>query len=96
LSGRPVFIRSAHFASGELTGRCQDALREAEGGYVTVETIVWRAMQEKGLDLADADVRDDFTRHFTWTLTAMLSRGVARKVGSGADARWGLALAALT
>jgi hypothetical protein len=85
-----VFVRSAHFASGELTGRCQDALREADGEYVTVETIVWRAMQDKGLDLADADVRDDFARRFTWTLTTMLSRGAVRKVGNGATARWGL------
>ena len=65
-------------------------LREADGEYVTVETIVWRAMQDKGLDLADADIRDDFARRFTWTLTAMLARGVVRKVGNGAGARWGL------
>src|SRR5271157_2609062 len=37
-----IFIRSAYLASGELTSRCQDALREADGGYVTVEAIVWR------------------------------------------------------
>jgi len=86
-----IFIRSAHFASGELTSRCHDALREADGSYVTVETIVWRAMQDKGLDLVDADLRDDFTRRFTWTLTAMLSRGAVRKIGSGPGARWALA-----
>jgi hypothetical protein len=86
-----IFIRSAHFASGELTGRCQDALREADGAYVTVGSIVWRAMQDKGLHLVDADLRDDVARRFTWTLTAMLARGVVRKVGNGTGARWGLA-----
>jgi hypothetical protein len=68
----------------------KDALREADGGYVTVEGIVLRAMQEKGMDFADTDMRDDFTRRFTWT-HAMLSRGVVRKAGSRADARWALA-----
>ncbi len=87
-----IFVRSAYLASGELTSRCQDALREADGGYVTVEAIVWRAMQDKGLDLADADLRDDFTRRFTWTLNELLGRGAVRKFGSGAGARWGLAL----
>src|SRR5580658_1022180 len=83
-----IFIRSPHLAAGELTGRGQNALREADGGYVTVEGIVWRATQEKAMDLADADMRDDFARHFTWTLNAMLSQGAVRKGGSGADARW--------
>src|SRR5271166_4312010 len=78
-----IFIRSAYLASGELTSRCQDALREADGGYVTVEAIVWRAMQDKGLDLADADLRDDFARRFAWTLNALLARGAVRKIGSG-------------
>jgi hypothetical protein len=48
-------------------------------------------MQDKGLDLADADIRDDFARRFTWTLMAMLARGIVRKIGNGNGARWGLA-----
>lgn len=84
------FVRSVHFADGELTKRCQDALREADGGMVTTDAIVWRAMQDKGLNLKDADLRADFGRRFTWTLTAMLGRGKVRKVGSGSGAKWGL------
>lgn len=83
-----VFVRSEHFTNGEITGRCQDALREAGDGFVTVEAIVWRAMQDKGLDLADAPLRDDFTRRFTWAMNTLLSRGAVRKIGTGDGARW--------
>jgi hypothetical protein len=85
-----VFVRSVHFQAGEMTRRCQDALREADGGYVTTEAIVHRAMQDKGLDATDRRLRDDFGRRFTWALNTMLAQGKVRKIGSGMGARWSL------
>lgn len=85
-----TFIRSKYFRPGEITRRCQEAFREAGEDFITVETIVWRAMRDKGLDLADGPIRDDFARRFTWSLNQLYARGVVRKEGTGSDARWKL------
>jgi hypothetical protein len=79
--------RARHFAPGEITKRCYEAMRLAPDGYVTVDGIAWKAMQDKKLDLADAPMRDDFTRRFTWALN-LLSRGAVRRIGHGAEAKW--------
>jgi hypothetical protein len=41
--------RSKFFPSGELSRRCQDALREAAGAWITAEDIAVIAMRDKGL-----------------------------------------------
>jgi hypothetical protein len=85
-----VFARSVYFQSGEITRRCQDALRESGDGFVTTEAIVMRAMRDKRLDPADRRLRDDFARRFTWALNVMLAAGKVRKIGGGMQARWSL------
>ena len=82
------FARSAHFVVGELTRRCQTALREANGGPVTADSIALQAMREKGLDLGDGELRQDMARRILWTLNRMLPRGTVRKQGYGAGAEW--------
>lgn len=84
------FQRSAHFMVGELTRRCQTALREAKGQSVTADEIAMTAMREKNLDMGDGALRQDITRRFMWTLTRMLKTGSVTKQGWGADARWTL------
>ncbi len=86
-----TFVRSKYFRPGEITRRCQEAFREAKGDPVTIEIIVWRAMRDKGLDLADAPMRDDFGRRFTWSLNQLFARGLVRKEGIGVEARWTMA-----
>lgn len=85
-----TFVRSKYFRPGEITRRCQEAFREAGDDPITIETVVWRAMRDKGLDLADGPTRDDFARRFTWSLNQLYGRGVVRKEGIGSDARWTL------
>jgi hypothetical protein len=85
-----TFVRSKYFRPGEITRRCREAFRDAGNDPVTVEMIVWRAMQDKGLDLADAPMRDDFAQRFTWALNQLYGRGAVRKEGVGVDARWAL------
>lgn len=80
--------RSKFFVSGELTRRCQDALREAAGTQITAEDIAIAAMRDKLLDPADAEIRGDFTRRLLWTLNRLVVRGVVVKEGWGTAARW--------
>jgi multidrug resistance efflux pump len=84
------FARSAHFVVGELTRRCQTALREANGEPVTADSIALQAMREKGLNVGDGELRADMARRILWTLNRMLSRGAVRKQGNGAGAEWAL------
>jgi hypothetical protein len=86
------FQRSAHFMTGELTRRCQTALREAKGHPVTADEIAVQAIKEENLDMGDGALRQDITRRFMWTLTRMLKIGAVTKQGWGADARWGMPL----
>jgi hypothetical protein len=84
------FARSVHFVVGELSRRCNQAMREANGQPITADTLAVSAMREKGLDLGDGELRQDIARRFLWTLNRMLSRKVVVKEGYGADARWRL------
>ena len=80
--------RSKFFVSGELSRRCQDALREAAGAWVTAEDIAASAMRDKGLDPADGEIRGDFTRRLLWTLNRFFVRKAVVKQGWGTAARW--------
>ncbi len=82
------FARSAYFVTGELTRRCQTALREARGGTVTADEIAVQAMRDKGLDMGDGELRQGITRRFFWTLNRLMGRGVVLKDGWGAAAKW--------
>jgi hypothetical protein len=82
--------RSVHFVTGELTRRCQQALREADGRPVTADELAILAMREKGLEIGDGELRQDITRRFIWTLNRMMGRKVVVKEGYGAVARWRL------
>ena len=86
----PQWSRSVHFVTGELTRRCQQALREAEGRLVTADDLAIRAMNEKGLTVGDGELRADITRRFIWTLNRMMGRKAVVKQGFGAEARWTL------
>lgn len=82
--------RSIHFATGELTRRCQTALREANGQPVTADQIAVAAMREKHLDMGDGELRQDITRRILWTLNRLMGRKAVVKAGWGASARWTL------
>ncbi len=83
------FARSEHFASGELTRRCREAMRQASGP-ISADELAVKAMQDKGMDPADVATRADFVQRFVWTLTRMLAHHRMEKIGRGPDARWRL------
>jgi hypothetical protein len=83
-----AYVRSVYFQNGEMTKRCQDALRDAGDGFVTTQAIVMRAIEDKGLDPRDRRILDDFGRRFTWVLNTMLAHGRVQKIGTGMQARW--------
>lgn len=83
-------LRSVHFVTGELTRRCQTALRDSNGQPVTADAIAVSAMREKRLDLGDGELRQDITRRILWSLNRLMTRKAVTKTGWGADARWQL------
>jgi len=84
------FARSVHFLVGELSRRCNQAMREANGQPVTADVLAVAAMREKGLDMGEGELRRDISRRFFWTLNRMLPRNAVVKEGWGSDARWRL------
>jgi hypothetical protein len=50
----PAKGRSGYFANGEISKRCREAIRLADGEPVAAESIVRQAMTDKGLDPDDA------------------------------------------
>jgi hypothetical protein len=80
--------RSRYFTSGELSRRCQDALRNARGEWITAEDIALIAMKDKALDPSNVELRGDFTRRLLWTLNRFTIRGAVQKDGWGTAARW--------
>ncbi|OYW02185.1 MAG: hypothetical protein B7Z58_08770 [Acidiphilium sp. 37-64-53] len=80
--------RSRLVVSGELSRRCQDALREAEGAWITAEEIARIPMRAEGLSPDDTEMRRDFTRRPLWTLNRFVGRDAVEKEGWGTAARW--------
>jgi hypothetical protein len=85
---RPTPRGAGVLAVGEISRRIRDALREASGP-IMAESIVLRAMTEKGLDAEDKALRLGMVRSFVWSLQRMHVTGTVRKTGLGLGARWG-------
>ena len=71
------FQRSAHFVRGELTRRCQTALRDTMGRAITADEIA-----------VETILRQDIPRWFLWTLNRMLGCAVVTNQGWDAEAKW--------
>ena|ERR1700678_1000808 len=84
---KPTPKGSGLFAIGEISERIRTALREAEAPIVA-ETIVRRAMTEKGLDPEEKVVRLALVRSFVWSLQRMYVTGGVQKTGLGLGALW--------
>jgi hypothetical protein len=80
--------RSVHFVTGELTRRCQQALRESDGRPMTEDELTIRAMNEKGLAVGDGELLADITRRPLWTANRMMRRKAVVKRGCGAEPWW--------
>lgn len=87
---RPAYGRSGYFAQGELSDRCHDALRRADGKPVSAEEIAIQAMRDKLLDPGDNKIRSDFIRRLLWTLERLQRNGQIERVGRGIGVRWQL------
>jgi hypothetical protein len=86
---RPAAMRSTYFAMGEITRRCQDALREATE-LVSAEDIARQAMRDKGVDQEDGKLRSDFIQRILYALHRLAQEGKTERVGTGLGARWTL------
>jgi hypothetical protein len=78
------FSRSVHVVVGELSRRCNQALRDANSQPITVDMLAVAAMREEGLDLGDGELRQDIGRRFPWALARMLPPKAVVNDGCGA------------
>jgi hypothetical protein len=82
--------RSSLFANGEISRRCREAIRDANGEPVAAEAIVRQAIADKGFESEDKALRQDLVRRFLWALHRMQIAGTVQRVGKGLGARWAL------
>jgi hypothetical protein len=80
--------RSGYFAPGELSQRCQEAIRDAGPDGVTVDDVVRAAMADKGLDPGDGPMRTDFIRRFHWAMGRLQRDQRIDRHGHGRGVRW--------
>src|SRR5215213_207345 len=73
--------RSLYFQMGEVSQRCREAIRKANGQPISADVIAISAIRDKGLDPQDKKLRALFTRRFLWALNRMEKRGELAKVG---------------
>jgi hypothetical protein len=80
--------RSRHFAGGEISKRCLDAIRIAGDAGVTAEELASSTMKDKGLDPAEGALRSDFIRRFHWALGRLQRERRIDRIGHGRGVRW--------
>jgi hypothetical protein len=84
------YRRSRYFAKGELSRRCLDMLRVANGAPVTATEIAKAAMADKGMSEDDTDHLAAVTEMVLLSLGRLRRRGVVAKTGTSRNAKWSL------
>ena len=84
----PAAARSGFFANGEISRRCREAVRRADGKQISAEEIVRWTMAEKGLDPEDARTRYNMNKRFLGALHRLHMTRAIGKIGQGLGARW--------
>jgi hypothetical protein len=80
--------RSGYFEMGELSKRCQDAIREAGEAGVSIPDLAIATLRAKGLDPSDETMRRDFIRRFHWAMGRLQRDGRIDRLGHGKGVRW--------
>jgi hypothetical protein len=78
------------FATGDISGACMAAIREADG-LVRSRDIALRLMGSYGMDAKDSKLRREVQASVRNALMGYRRRGVLESVGTGWDTRWRLA-----
>jgi hypothetical protein len=86
-----TYRRTRYFAKGELSRRCLDALRTANGAPITAMTITKAVMADKALPANDATLASALTEMVLTILRRLYKRGTAVKSGTSRNAQWVLA-----
>jgi len=84
------YRRSHYFAKGELSRRCLDMFREANGDSITATEIAKAAMADKGMSADDTNQLAAVTEMVLLCLGRLRRRGAVAKTGTSRDAKWEL------
>jgi hypothetical protein len=86
------YRRTRYFAHAELSRRCLDTLRKANGAPITATEIAKVAMADKGMSADDTAQVAAVTEMVLLSLGRLRRRGAVTKTGTSRDAKWALAL----
>jgi hypothetical protein len=86
ISHKRPSTRGNLFVHGEIAGFCRNVLREASEP-IAAEAIAIHAMQTKGLDIADTQLRLKVVRSALWSLRELRKVRQVQKIGDGLGAR---------
>jgi hypothetical protein len=87
---QPAFARSGYFAPGELTRRCNDAVRVAGLDGVSAEEVAIVALKDKALDPGDYLLRSDFIKRVHAAMDRLQRQRMIKRIGKGRGVRWAL------
>jgi hypothetical protein len=73
---------------GELSRRCQEAIREVGEAGVSVPDLALATMRAKGIDPGDETMRRDFIRRFHCAMGRLQRDGRIGRLGHGKGVRW--------
>ena len=85
--------RTRYFAHNELSRRCMDALRTADGALMTTDDIAGQIIKAKAFDAADTVLRKAISEQALALLRLFKKRGTVEQIGLGRGVRWKLASA---
>lgn len=81
--------RSGYFSQGELSRRCLDSLRRANGEPVSVPAIVTHTLEDKGLNPDDPRLKQDFYTRLQMAMHAVARQNqLVERVGKGRNTKW--------
>jgi hypothetical protein len=84
------YRRTRYFAHAELSRRCLDALRAANGTPITAPEIAKAAMTDKGMSVDDDALLGAVTEMVLLSLGRLRRRDAVSKTGTSRDAKWAL------
>lgn len=84
----PAPNKSQHFRHGEMTKRCREALRDADGQPISAKDIAMKILIDKGLDSEDRKLRADFICRIRWAMKRLRKNGTVQQIGYGLRSKW--------
>jgi hypothetical protein len=85
-----TYRRTRYFGKGELSRRCLDTLRKADGKPLTTVALAREIMKDKGFPIDDGPLSSAIGDMALTVLRRLCKRGTVTKGGSSRNSQWTL------